>query len=74
MSAWEQFIRHPPIDVMALWARTVGLRLIVDLDDADGRRVPVLLRTDTAELARAIDTLPESDREVIRAMVARMDR
>lgn len=61
LSSWEKFQRHPPVDVMACWARVLGLRLIVELDDAKSTRVPVLLHPKTAEVARVLDNLSEDD-------------
>jgi transcriptional regulator with XRE-family HTH domain len=74
VSSWETFVRHPAIDVMAAWARVVGLRLVVDLDDAKGERIPVLLHPRTADIAREIDAAPEADREMIRQFVERLTR
>lgn len=72
ISNWETFKRHPRIDVFAAWARAVGLRLIVDLDAADGKRIPVLLDPETAEVARELDLLTPEDRKIIAATVRRM--
>jgi transcriptional regulator with XRE-family HTH domain len=72
LSAWENFNRHPPVDVMAAWARAVGLRLVVDLDESGGRRIPVLLQPDTAELARAIDAMTDDERKALRLLLGRI--
>lgn len=72
ISHYELFRRHPKIDVMAAWARAVGLRLIVDLDTADGERVPVLLSRRTAPIARALEAADPKDFETIRLMVERI--
>ena len=72
ISHYEQFRRHPRIDVMAAWARAVGLRLIVDLDDADGKRIPVMLHARTAELARVLDNASDEDFAMIRDIAYRI--
>lgn len=62
VSEWERFNRHPAVDVMASWARVVGLRLVVELDDARSGRVAVLLRPRAAEIARAIDQVTDPEK------------
>lgn len=66
VSEWERFGRHPPINVMAAWARVLGRRLVVQIDDASGDRVSVLLRRESADLARTLDQMSGPDaREVL---------
>jgi transcriptional regulator with XRE-family HTH domain len=72
ISHYEEFRRHPRIDVMAAWARAVDLRLIVDLDDAEGKRIPVMLRHRTADLARVLDNATDEDFEMIQDIVYRI--
>lgn len=72
VSEWERFQRHPAIDVMAAWARVVRLRLMVELDDGNGQRVPVLMSRRAAEVARSLDQLSDSDLDMIKSMVERM--
>lgn len=72
VSEWERFGRHPPINVMAAWARVLGRRLVVQLDDAAGERVAVLVRPVSADLVRTIDTLTDDDRELVERMVSKM--
>lgn len=72
VSAWEGFTRHPPINVMAAWARVLGRRLVVQLDDAAGDRVAVLVRPSSSDLVRMIDLLGDEDRRLIEGMVGRM--
>jgi transcriptional regulator with XRE-family HTH domain len=72
ISHYEQFRRHPRIDVMAAWARAVGLRLIVDLDDARGKRIPVMLHPRTAELARVLDNASDEDFALARDVLYRI--
>lgn len=56
---YEAFERHPPVDVFAAWARSLGYRLVVDLDRADNQRFPVMVRhTEVADIARALDEAP----------------
>lgn len=71
-SHYEQFRRHPPIDVMAAHARAVGLRLLVDLVPETADMVAVPLRTRTAKIARALDALPDADFDLVQKMIARM--
>jgi transcriptional regulator with XRE-family HTH domain len=75
LSQWETFDRHPRIDDMAAWARVLGLRLVVELDDAQGKRIPVMLSPEVAEVAREIEAADEEDRQwaidTIRRMFAR---
>ena len=61
VSLWEKLEAHPPVDTMAMWARVVGLRLVVDLDEAAGVRVPVLLRPKAAAVARLLDLLSDEE-------------
>lgn len=61
VSLWEKFEAHPPIDTMAVWARVVGLRLVVELDSVTGGRVPVLLRPRAAAVARLLDLLTDDE-------------
>ena len=72
VSEWERFGRHPAINMMAGWCRVLGLRLLVDIDASAGDRIPVLVRPESADLARTIDLLSDDDRELVRQMVARM--
>jgi transcriptional regulator with XRE-family HTH domain len=72
VSSWETFARHPPIDMMAAWARAVGMRLIVDLDSADSPRTPVLLRPETVDMARALDEAPGNYREIVRSILVNL--
>lgn len=72
VSEWERFGRHPAVNVMATWARVVGLRLLVDLDASVGDRVPVLVRPQSADLCRAIDLLGDEDQGTIRNVVGLM--
>ncbi|MEQ1571433.1 MAG: hypothetical protein ABMA64_37750 [Myxococcota bacterium] len=72
VSEWERFGRHPAVNVMAAWARVVGLRLLVELDASTGPRIPVLVRPETADLARSIDLLSDEDRALVSSMVSRM--
>lgn len=72
VSEWERFGRHPPINVFAAWARSLGRRLVVQLDESAGDRVAVMLRPETADLARAIDLLGDADRALVDSMVSRM--
>lgn len=72
VSEWERFHRHPGIDVMAAWARVVGLRLIVDLDDLKTDRVHLSLRPRAAEVARLLDLLTDPDLQVVTSLVERL--
>ncbi len=73
VSNWETLKRHPKIDDFAAWARVLGMRLIVDLDDAESDRVPVLLPPGRhVELAKAISTLPDDDFTYVEALVRRL--
>lgn len=74
VSEWERVNRQPAIDVMAAWARSVGLRLVVELDGAESARIPVLLNPRSADLARAIDLLSDDDRVLVESVVSRMDQ
>ena len=69
---YEAMTRQPKINVFAAWARAVGLRLVVDLDDAESTRVPVLVQPDRAELAKALDVLDESDLAIVRGVIERL--
>lgn len=71
VSAWEKFEQHPGIDVFAAWARVLGLRLIVDLDDAKGERIPVMLQKRSAEIARGVDMLDGDLLEGVRDSVSK---
>lgn len=72
VSAWETFTRHPAINVMDAWARVVGLRLVVDLDAVTSSRIPVLLRPETADLARTIDLLDAEQRTALEVVLRGM--
>lgn len=72
VSAWETFARHPAINVMDAWARVVGLRLVVDLDAVTSSRIPVLLRPETADLARTIDLLDAEQRTALEVVLRGM--
>lgn len=73
VSNWETLRRHPKLDDMAAWARVLGMRLIVDLDDIESDRVPVLLPPGRAvELAKALTTLGEEDFAYVEALVRRL--
>jgi transcriptional regulator with XRE-family HTH domain len=72
VSAWETFTRHPAINVMDAWARVVGLRLVVDLDAVTSSRIPVLLRPETADIARTIDLLDEPQRKALEVVLSSM--
>ena len=72
VSEWERFGRHPAIDVMAAWARVLGMKLHVDLGADSDTRLSVLLRPETMDLARKIDLLSDEDRALVDQMVSRM--
>lgn len=72
ISAYETFTRHPPINVMAAWARVLGFRLIVELDDAASQRVVVSLRPRAADVARLLDLLPDPDLAMVQGMIERL--
>jgi transcriptional regulator with XRE-family HTH domain len=71
VSHYEQFRRHPPIDVMAAWCRAVGMVLRVDVDDAASERLQVLLRPEVARLARAMEAVQPEDLAAIEAVLSR---
>jgi transcriptional regulator with XRE-family HTH domain len=54
ISHYEAFRRHPPVDVMAAWARAVDLKLVVDLTGAGSDDVGVPLPPRVAWIARAL--------------------
>lgn len=62
---WEDFERHPPVDVFAAWCRAVGLRLVVEIVEPEEGRQPVLLHKETEELARKADQMAAKDRRVL---------
>lgn len=67
VSAYERFEQHPPVDVFAAWARSLGMRLIVDLDDSE--RVPVAVSPDLVETVRALNRLSTDDREIVARLI-----
>jgi hypothetical protein len=70
---YEAFQRHPPIDVFAFWARSVGYRLVVELDKLGNERQPVLLRhEEVAEIARALDEASPEVRAAVATIVRQM--
>ncbi len=71
--AWEQFDRHPSISKYAAWARVLGYRLHVLLDDAGSTRAPVLVNSDeAAEAARRIDLLHPDARTAVLTVIRSM--
>jgi transcriptional regulator with XRE-family HTH domain len=72
VSEWERFTRHPELPKMQAWARVLGLRLLVDLDDEKSTRIPVLVRPENADLVREIDLLEEDDLRYLRDTVSRI--
>ncbi len=73
VSNWETMYRNPKIHDFAAWARVLGMRLIVDLDDQDSDRVAVLLpRGRALELAKAIGTLNDADLDLVESFVRRL--
>lgn len=71
ISNWELLERNPEVDAMAAWARAVGRRLVVELDDqAAGDRVAVLLPPEVVECAKAITALEQEDLNVVEDLVA----
>jgi transcriptional regulator with XRE-family HTH domain len=73
VSNWETMYRNPKIHDFAAWARALGMRLIVDLDDQDSDRVAVLLpRGRALELAKAIGTLNATDLDLVESFVRRL--
>jgi transcriptional regulator with XRE-family HTH domain len=63
---WERFERHPSINLMAAWARVLGMRLIVDLDDAKNPRPYVLLdHPESAQIARIVDAMNDEKRRAL---------
>lgn len=70
--SWERFDRHPGIDSMAAWARALGYRLLVDLDDATHPRHHVLLdHAESVQLARIVDALPSDERAALLKLLSR---
>ena len=74
VSEWERFQRHPAVDVMSAWAGSVGLHLVVELDQAEGRKIPVMLHERTVAAARELDLMSDEDFEIVRSMISRMAR
>jgi transcriptional regulator with XRE-family HTH domain len=74
VSEWERFGRHPPINVMAAWARVLGRRLLVQLDESGGERVSILVRPDVADMCRALDMLSTEDLHFVQDMLDRLGR
>lgn len=71
---WERFGRHPPINVMAAWARVLGRRLVVQIDDTTGERVSVFVRREIADLARTLDQLSPDDLQAAARIIKSMGR
>lgn len=69
ISGWENFDKHPEIDNFARWARELGMRLVVDLEEDEAGRVPVLVSEPVVEIARAIDALDDDSRRLVRRLV-----
>ena len=70
---WEAFRRHPAIDRYAAWARALGYRLVVDLDDAAEGRHPILVRhEESASAAKTLDAIddPAKRRAVLATLKA----
>lgn len=71
---WERFENHPSISDFAAWARVLGYRLIVDLDDAHDGRTSVLLDSrEAVHIARTVDMWPVDKRASLLAVVEAMD-
>jgi ribosome-binding protein aMBF1 (putative translation factor) len=67
---WERFEYHPNIVDFAAWARVLGFRLVVDLDDAEDGRTMVLLSTrEAVEAARAVDMMPDEKRSLVIGLI-----
>lgn len=67
---WERFERHPGVDAYAAWARVLGMRLHVDLEDARrGRRLMPVSSPEAAEVLLAMEAATPEKREAIRNLV-----
>ena len=69
---YEMFKRHPRIDMMAAWARAVGLRLIVEVVGLEDERIAALIRPRTARVAYLLDLLSDEDLETVEAIARRL--
>lgn len=74
ISNWETMTREPRIDEFAAWARAVGMRLVVDLDDGGSTRMGILVERRHAELLKAIDRLPIEHIELLETLVQELHR
>jgi transcriptional regulator with XRE-family HTH domain len=73
ISMWERFVNHPNIVDFAAWARVLGYRLRIELDDAGNPRQMVLLATiEAVEIARTVDMMPEVQRMAVLTMIRAM--
>lgn len=70
VNSYEKFVNQPPIDVMAAWARAVGLRLQVDLIDSAVERQTIAVLPVVAPMAVELERLSDSDRDLVRRLVA----
>lgn len=71
---WELSIREPSIPFFAMWAASLGRRLVLELDDEVEARVPVLVRPEDVETVRALGLLDAEDRDLVVRLVRRISQ
>lgn len=60
---YEAFKRHPAVDKFAAWARVLGFRLVVDLDDNGENRTATMLRyEESVSAAKTLDAISDPDK------------
>lgn len=72
ISHWENFRRHPPVDLYAAWCRSVGMELKMDIVPEGSGKKFVALSPDVAQLARALEAASVQQRAAIAAVLQGM--
>lgn len=70
VSLWESFKSQPGIDVLAAWARVLGLRLDVDLVGQEDGRIPARLLPDSVPVALQFEALSDANKRLVTALIS----
>jgi transcriptional regulator with XRE-family HTH domain len=74
ISQWERGVTEPGIPEFEAWALGLGMRLHVDLHDAEDERIEVPVGADLVETATRLNDLSGEDREIVSGLVRRLTR
>lgn len=74
ISQWENAQTQAGVDELDAWARALGMRLRVDIYDAEDQRAGVMVDPPLVESVMRMNDLSGEDREIVIGIVKRLSR